>query len=103
MGEQPISVAVSRDEAVVTLRGEHEAYTADKLAKQVAGLLDEGLTVTVDLRETAFVDSTVVGVLLAARRRADERGIPFRLLLGDETGWPVRRILEVTGLVDAFS
>lgn len=103
MGEQPISVAVSRDEAVVTLRGEHEAYTADKLAKQVAGLLDEGLTVTVDLRETAFVDSTVVGVLLAARRRADERGTPFRLLLGDETGWPVRRILEVTGLVDAFS
>lgn len=98
-----VTVAVSRGEAVVTLRGEHEAYTADKLAKQVAGLLDEGLAVTVDLRETAFVDSTVVGVLLAARRRADERGIPFRLLLGDETGWPVRRILEVTGLVDAFS
>lgn len=98
-----ISVAVSEDEAVVTLRGEHEAYTADKLARQVAALVDEGLAVTVDLRETDFVDSTVVGVLIAARRRADERGAPFRLLLGEGTGWPVRRILEVTGLVDAFS
>ena len=103
MGEQMISVAVSDDEAVVTLRGEHEADTADKLAKQVAALLDEGLAVTVDLRETAFVDSTVVGVLLATQRRAVERGTPFRLLLGEETGWPVRRILEVTGLVEALS
>jgi anti-anti-sigma factor len=87
----------------VTLRGEHEAYTADKLAKQVTALVDEGLSVTVDLRETAFVDSTVVGVLLAARRRAGERGTELRLLLGEETGWPVRRILEVTGLVELFS
>jgi anti-anti-sigma factor len=99
MGKPLISVTVTQDRAVVTLRGEHEAYTADKLAKQVTGLVDEGLSVTVDLRETAFVDSTVVGVLIAARRRAAERGTGFRLLLGDETGWPVRRILEVTGLV----
>ncbi|HVW88455.1 MAG TPA: STAS domain-containing protein [Gaiellaceae bacterium] len=103
MGKPPISVTVEKGQAVVTLRGEHEAYTADKLAKQVTALVDEGLAVTVDLRETAFVDSTVVGVLIAARRRADERGSAFRLLLGDETGWPVRRILEVTGLVDALS
>lgn len=103
MGKPPISVTIEKAQAVVTLRGEHEAYTADKLAKQVTALVDEGLAVTVDLRETAFVDSTVVGVLLAARRRADERGTRFGLLLGDETGWPVRRILEVTGLVDAFS
>lgn len=98
-----ISVTVTKDRAVVTLRGEHEAYTADKLAKQLTALVDEGLEVTVDLRETAFVDSTVVGVLLAAHRRASEHGTELRLLLGDDTGWPVRRILEVTGLVDAFS
>jgi anti-anti-sigma factor len=102
MDRQLISVTVFQDAAIVTLRGEHEAYTADKLAKQVTALIDEGLPVTVDLRETEFIDSTVVGVLLAARRRAGERGTPFRLQLGRETGWPVRRILEVTGLVDAL-
>jgi anti-sigma B factor antagonist len=95
-----ISVTVAADRATVALRGEHEAYTADKLAKQASALIDEGLSVVVDLGEATFVDSTVVGVLIAARRRAAERGVGFSLLLGERTGWPVRRILEVTGLVD---
>jgi anti-sigma B factor antagonist len=97
---QAIQVNVENDHATVALHGEHEAYTADKLAKQLSALLDEGVGVTVDLRRTTFVDSTVVGVLLAARRRAGERGLPFELLLGPATGWPVRRLLEVIGLVE---
>lgn len=100
MSAQAIQVNVENDHATVALHGEHEAYTADKLAKHLSALLEEGVGVTVDLRQTAFVDSTVVGVLLAARRRADERELPFELLLGRTTGWPVRRILEVTGLVE---
>jgi anti-anti-sigma factor len=54
----------------------------------------------IDLREAEFIDSTVVGVLIAARRRADERRLRLELLLGRETGWPVRRLLEITGLED---
>jgi anti-sigma B factor antagonist len=92
-------VTVEQDHAVVALRGEHEAYTADKLTRQIAGLIDEGMSVAVDLRETTFLDSTVIGVLIAARRQASEQGVTFSLLLGDDTGWPVRRILEITGLV----
>ncbi len=99
MAPQTISVTVDHDHAVVALRGEHEAYTADKLARQIDALMDEGVSVVVDLRETTFVDSTVVGVLIAAGRRASDRGVAFSLRLGEETGWPVRRILEVTGLV----
>jgi len=97
---QAIQVTVEHDHATVALYGEHEAYTADKLAKQLAALLDEGVSITVDLTQTAFVDSTVVGVLIAAKRHAREHEIPFELLLGSDTGWPVRRILEVTGLVE---
>ena len=91
---------VEQDNATVCLRGEHEAYTADKLTRQLTALIDEGVSVTIDLRETAFIDSTVVGVLLSARQRAEERGVTFALVLGDDTGWPVRRILEITGLVE---
>jgi anti-sigma B factor antagonist len=98
MGPQSISVRVEQDAAVVTLRGEHEAYTADKLARHLTGLLAEGVSVVVDLREATFIDSTVVGVLLAARRRADAEELRFALVLGSQTGWPVRRLLEVTGL-----
>jgi anti-anti-sigma factor len=99
---QTIHVSVEHDHATVALHGEHEAYAADKLAKQLSALIVEGVSVTVDLRQTIFVDSTVVGVLIAARRRAYDSGIRFELLLGPSTGWPVQRILEVTGLIEHF-
>ena len=102
MTPQTISVTVEQDHATVALRGEHEAYTADKLAKQITALLDEGVGVTVDLRQASFIDSTVVGVLIAGLRRAEDRGLQLELLLGRETGWPVRRMLEVTGLEAQF-
>jgi anti-anti-sigma factor len=102
MSPQPISVAVEHDQATVALRGEHEAYTADKLARQIAAMLEEGVAVTIDLREATFIDSSVVGVLIASRRRAEERRLPFELLLGANTGWPIRRILELTGLERQF-
>src|SRR6266540_1723805 len=98
MAGSDISVTLERDLAFVALRGEHEAYTAGKLERRLEALLDEGVPVAVDLRAAAFIDSTVVGVLLAAKRLADKRGLRFVLVLGDDTGWPVRRVLEVTGL-----
>ena len=98
MTPQAISVKVEQDRAVVALRGEHEAYTAHKLARHLSGLLTEGVGVRVDLRHATFIDSTVVGVLLAAHRRAVESQLPFTLQTGSETGWPVLRLLEVTGL-----
>jgi anti-anti-sigma factor len=93
-----ITVTVGQDRATVALPGEHEAYSADKLTRSLTGLIDEGVSIMLDLREAAFVDSTVIGVLLSAARDAEARGLGFTLLLGDETGWPVRRLLEVTGL-----
>ena len=97
-----ISVSVHQDRAVVRLDGEHEAYMADKLARHITGLLTEGVGVTIDLRRATFIDSTVIGVLLSAHRRAADAGLDFVLLLGEETGWSVRRLLEVTGLATQF-
>lgn len=102
LASQSINVSLEQDRATVSLSGEHEAYTADKLAKNLSGLIAEGVPVTIDLRQTDFVDSTVIGVLLAAQRRADDVGLDFRLVLGPETGWPVQRMLEVTGLFSSF-
>jgi hypothetical protein len=36
--------------------------------------------------------------LIAAHRRAQEAEVAFVLRVGGETGWPVRRLLEVTEL-----
>ena len=93
-----MSVTLERDRATVVLCGEHEAYSADKLARNLTALITEGVPVTVDLRQAEFIDSTVVGVLIAAHRRAAAAEQEFVLLLGSETGWPVRRLIEVTGL-----
>jgi anti-anti-sigma factor len=97
-----ISLTLDGDVATLALTGEHEAYSADKLARQLDGLLTEGVPICVDLRRAEFVDSTVVGTLLAASRRADAAGLAFRLVLGETTGWPVRRLLDITGLVREF-
>ncbi len=102
MSDQNISVALEEDRAVIALVGEHEAYTAEKLARTITGLLEEGASIAIDLRQTMFIDSTVVGVLLAGRRRASARDLSFVLLMGEETGWPVKRVLEVTGVVAQF-
>jgi anti-anti-sigma factor len=86
------------DLVAVELKGEHEAYTAQKLEQQLNALLDEGFGVVVDLRQASFIDSQTAGLLLAAHRRAQERGSDFRVTLGDETGWAVRQLLDITGL-----
>jgi anti-anti-sigma factor len=86
------------DQVVVELKGEHEAYTASKLERELSNLLDEGFGIVVDLSRASFIDSKTAGLLLAAHRRARANGTDFRVLLGHETGWPVRRLLDLTGL-----
>jgi anti-anti-sigma factor len=86
------------DWVVVELRGEHEAYTATKLERELDNLLDEGYGIVIDLSHASFIDSKTAGLLLAAHRRAEDKGSEFRVVLGDGTGWAVRRLLDVTGL-----
>jgi len=98
MPHNTLTVNVDHDQATLSLAGEHEAYSADNLTRSLAGLVDQGMSITVDLRHALFVDSTVVGVLIVAARNAEARELEFTILLGRETGWPVRRLLAVTGL-----
>jgi anti-anti-sigma factor len=84
--------------AVVTLVGEHEGYAAQKLERELADLLDEGLHVEFDLRNALFIDSQVAAVMVAARKRADAEHVQLDVTVGDETGWSVLRLLDVTGL-----
>jgi anti-anti-sigma factor len=88
---------------VVSLLGEHEAYSADRLARQLATLQEEGCALVVDLTQTTFIDSSIVSVLLRAREAARTYGVPLVLVLHEQTGWPVHRLFEVTGLQSEFS
>lgn len=56
----------------------------------------------IDLDQTTFVDSSILGVLVGGLRRARERDVPFGLVLGDQAHPAIRRIFELTGLHDVF-
>ena len=85
--------------AVVVVEGEHDVYTAPSLSEELDGLLNDGVPFVVDLSKATFVDSSVLRVLLEAKRRAEDGGIGFAVALGEDDSGPVRRVLDITGLV----
>ena len=102
----PISVTLARRDpaaAVVALVGEHDAYSSQRLENELTALLDEGLRIVVDLRDASFIDSTTLGVLLSARKRAERSGLGFVLVLPPEEHAQVNHILELTRLGRAFA
>jgi anti-sigma B factor antagonist len=100
----PISVTLApRDPpaAVVALVGEHDAYSSQRLESELGMLLEEGRHLVVDLRDTEFVDSTTLGVLLGCRRQAQQDGLGFTVVLPREYT-QVHQILELTRLGSTF-
>ena len=65
------------DVVVVVLTGEHDVYTAPKLRDRINSVIAERSPFIVDLTHATFVDSSVLRVLLEARRQAEEAGLGF--------------------------
>ncbi len=86
--------------ALVALAGEHELYGALKLQEQIDALIGAGVSIVIDLTETVFLDSSIVGVLLRAQKLAAASHVDYTVVLSKSTGQPVRRMFEITGLSD---
>ena len=86
---------------VLALSGEHDLSTAPELRARLHELGDTS-AVIIDLDETTFVDSSILGVLVGGLRRARERDVPFGLVLGTSAHPAISRIFELTGLHDVF-
>ena len=93
--------AVDGESPVLVITGEHDLSTAPELRARLHEL-GETSPIIVDLDETTFVDSSVLGVLVGGLRRARERDVPFGLVLGDQAHPAIRRIFELTGLHEVF-
>ena len=85
---------------VVALVGEHDLSTAADVGDALGGLRAAGLVV--DLNQTTFLDSSILGVLLAAARDAEQRQAPFAVVIADDPASPPRRIFNLTGLISAL-
>jgi len=89
----------AEDVVVVVVEGEHDIYTAPTLRERLDEALARGGGIVIDLSTATFVDSSVLGALLDARRRALEAEQGFVVCVGESVEPGVQRILDVTGLV----
>jgi len=83
--------------AVLTVSGEHDLNTAPELRSQLDQMIEDGDPIVIDLSPATFVDSSILGVVLDARRRAAGAGIGFAVTHGNGAD-AVARVLEITGL-----
>jgi anti-sigma B factor antagonist len=94
------SAHLADDAYIVSLGGEVDLYTAPQLERELAGLTEAGARrVVVDLSGAAFIDSTVLGVLLKALTRLDARAGELVLVSDDLR---ILKIFELTGLGRVF-
>ncbi|GAB3328474.1 STAS domain-containing protein [Micromonospora halotolerans] len=81
---------------VVTLTGELDVSSVDEVRGLLADTVRATPVVDVDLTGLTFIDSTILGALIAAHRDAASLGGSLTLL--NPTGH-VRRVLIVTGVL----
>ena len=91
-----LKVSTAPEGTRVDVSGELDAYTAPQLRKLLDEVLDGTVSsVVVDLSGTSFIDSTGLGVLVGAARKA--RSQDGELILDSPTH-SVHRVLQITGL-----
>jgi len=101
--ELSVSIATERNGSAIIfrLRGSLDIATSPSVR---AALLEEAgdgkQEIIVDLTELEFLDSTGLGALIGAQRRALEQGGHVRLVVNEG---PIARLLNITGLVRVFS
>lgn len=84
----------------LVLTGEIDVYTAPTLKQELVALIENGcVDVIVDLGGVAFIDSSGLGVLVSALRRARERDGSVRIVCSRDS---VLKIFRITGLDKVF-
>ena len=84
---------------VLGVRGEVDVYSAPGLKSRISEMLPESSLILVDLSEVAFLDSTGLGALVAARTSAIEAGGNLPLVCDRER---ILKLFTITGLDQVF-
>jgi anti-sigma B factor antagonist len=87
---------VTNDRHVVAASGELDMSSAPDLKAAIRAATERGATtLVVDLGDVTFIDSTAIGVLLAARERLRQSGGALELVCAEPN---VLRVLEIVGM-----
>jgi anti-anti-sigma factor len=91
-----VQVQSADQAAVIVVSGELDLASAPALEEELDRAVTNGADlVIVDLRELEFIDSTGLGLLIKANRKAEEAGRRFAIVRGQSQ---VQRLLGVTGI-----
>src|SRR2546423_431531 len=98
-----LSLVLSRalGKVMVHVRGEVDGYSAPRLREALHALIEAGeVDLVVDLRQMPFIDSTGLGVLVGAARRARAAGGELTLSAPRPTAL---KALEISGVAKAIT
>lgn len=88
------------DVCAVVLEGEIDVYTAPRLKEELVSVVESGCpNVIVDMEKVGFIDSSGLGVLVSALRRARERDGVVRIVCTRDN---ILKIFRITGLDKVF-
>lgn len=89
-------------EWVVTVSGEVDVSASPDLRRQLVALIEGGAhSLVIDLRDTTFIDSSGLGVLVGSLRRLREEREGHVMLRHMQPS--VRRVFDITGLTSLFA
>ena len=98
--ELEVSSRREKDACVVSVSGEVDVYTSPSLKSALIAGAEEGCDLmVVDMGGVAFIDSSGLGVLVGALRRAREAGGELRVVCDKES---IVKIFRITGLDRVF-
>ncbi len=91
-----VEIVSSGSTSIVRVSGEFDMSAAEHIRDRLSSV-DPGdaAELVLDLRETTFLDSSGLGVIVQLWNQSREKGVDFSVLPADG---PVRRMLELTGL-----
>jgi anti-anti-sigma factor len=92
--EQDLAISTYDELCVVTLRGEWDVASRERLRGALQGVGTKR-DVLVDLRQASFFDSTALAELIALYKRMNGAGRRVEALVGESN---MRRLLELTSL-----
>jgi anti-sigma B factor antagonist len=98
--ELDIKTSVDGNVCTVVLDGEIDVYTAPRLKEELVAAIEGGCSnLIVDMERIGFIDSSGLGVLVSALRRARERGGVVRVVCSRDN---ILKIFRITGLDKVF-
>jgi anti-sigma B factor antagonist len=99
--ELDIKTQQQHTQCEIAVHGEVDLYTAPKLKEKFVEMIEGGYPdVVLDLEGVSFIDSSGLGVLVGALRRARERGGAVRVVCTRDS---ILKIFRITGLDKVFA